>query len=60
MFAVEKSPENHGRSEQGGSSCTITFLALPCGAGSTDLREGLDSSVIMPFSWCVVAVTRPL
>ena len=38
----------------------FTFLShlfpLPCGAGSTVLREGFDSSVIMPFSWCVVAV----
>ena len=23
-------------------------------------REGFDSSVIMPFSWCVVAVTRTI
>ena len=39
----------------------FTFLShlfpLPCGAGSTVPREGFDSSVIMPFSWCVVAVT---
>ena len=32
-------------------------FTLPCGAGSTVPREGFDSSVIMPFSWCVVAVT---
>ena len=31
-----------------------------CGAGSTVPREGFDSSVIMPFSWCVVAVTLPI
>ena len=41
----------------------FTFLShlfpLPCGAGSTVPREGFDSSVIMPFSWCVVAVTLP-
>ena len=34
----------------------FTFLShlfpLPCGAGSTVPREGFDSSVIMPFSWC--------
>ena len=39
----------------------FTFLShlfpLPCGAGSTVPRERFDSSVIMPFSWCVVAVT---
>ena len=30
-------------------------------AGSTVPREGFDSSVIiMPFSWCVVAVTLPI
>ena len=33
------------------------LFPLPCGAGSTVPREGFDSSVIMPFSWCVVAVT---
>ena len=42
----------------------LTFLShlfpLPCGAGSTVPREGFDSSVIMPFSWCVVAVTLPI
>ena len=42
----------------------FTFLShlfpLPCGAGSTVPREGFDSSVIMPFSWCVVAVTLPI
>ena len=41
----------------------FTFLShlfpLPCGAGSTVPREGFDSNVIMPFSWCVVAVTLP-
>ena len=36
------------------------LLPLPCGAGSTVPREGFDSSVIMPFSWCVVAVTLPI
>ena len=39
----------------------FTFLShlwpLPCRAGSTVPREGNDSSVIMPFSWCVVNVT---
>ena len=43
---------------------SFTFLShlfpLPCGAGSTVPREGFDSSVIMPFSWCVVAVTLPI
>ena len=38
----------------------FTFLShlfpLLCGAGSTVPREGFDSSVIMPFSWCIVAV----
>ena len=42
----------------------FTFLShlfpLPSGAGSTVPREGFDSSVIMPFSWCVVAVTLPI
>ena len=42
----------------------FTFLShlfpLLCGAGSTVLREGFDSSVIMPFSWCVVAVKLPI
>ena len=42
----------------------FTFLShvfpLPCGAGSTVPREGFDSSVIMPFSMCVVAVTLPI
>ena len=42
----------------------FTFLShlfpLPCGAGSTVPREGFDSSVIMPFSWCVVAMTLPI
>ena len=41
----------------------FTFLShlfpLPCGAGSAVPREGFDSSV-MPFSWCVVAVTLPI
>ena len=40
---------------------TSTFLShlfpLPCGAGSTVPCDGFDSSVIMAFSWCVVAVT---
>ena len=35
-------------------------LTKLCGAGSTVPREGFDSSVIMPFSWCVVAVTLPI
>ena len=40
---------------------TLNFLfPLPCGAGSTVPREGFDSSVIMPFAWCVVAVTLPI
>ena len=34
--------------------------SLPCGAGSTVPGEGFDSSVIMPFSWFVVAVTLPI
>ena len=42
----------------------FTFLShlfpLPCGAGSTVAREGFDSSVIMPFSCWVVAVTLPI
>ena len=42
----------------------FTFLShlfpLPCGAGSTVPREVFDSSVIMLFSWCVVAVTFPI
>ena len=42
----------------------FTFLShlfpLPCGAGSTVPHEGFDSSVIMSFSWCVVAVTLPI
>ena len=42
----------------------FTFLShlfpLPCGAVSTGPREGFDSSVIMPFTWCVVAVTLPI
>ena len=36
------------------------IFPLPCGAGSAVPREGFDSSVIMPFSWCVVAVTLPI
>ena len=36
------------------------FFPLPCGAGSTAPLEGLDSSGIMHFSWCVVAVTLPI
>ena len=36
------------------------LFPLPCGTGSTVSREGFDSSVIMPFSWCVVAVTLPI
>ena len=38
----------------------LQLFPLPCGAGSTVPREGFDSSVIMPFSWCVVAVTLPI
>ena len=42
----------------------FTFLShlfpLPCKAGSTVPREGFDSSVIMPLSLCVVAVTLPI
>ena len=42
----------------------FTFLShlfpLPCRTGSTVPREGFDSSVTMPFSWCVVAVTLPI
>ena len=33
------------------------LYTLPCGAGSTVPREGFDSNVIMPFSWCGVTVT---
>ena len=29
-------------------------------AGSIVPREGFDSSVNMPYSWCVVAVTLPI
>ena len=35
-------------------------LIFQCGAGSTVPHDGFDSSVIMPFSWCVVAVTLPI
>ena len=42
----------------------FTFLShlfpLPCGAGNTVPREGFDSSGIMPFSWCVLAVALPI
>ena len=42
----------------------FTFLSLlfslPCGADSRVPREGFKLSVIMPFSWCVVAVTFPI
>ena len=38
----------------------VTLAPLSCGAGSTVPREGFDSSVIMPFSWCVMAVTLPI
>ena len=42
----------------------FTFLShlfpLPCEAGSTVPCEWFDSSVIMSFSWCVVAVTLPI
>ena len=37
-----------------------TCSFLQCGAGSTVPREGFDSSVIMPLSWCVVTVTLPM
>ena len=36
------------------------LFPLLCGAGSTVPREGFDSGVIMPFSWCVVALTLPI
>ena len=36
------------------------LFPLLCGAGSTVPCEGFDSSVIIPFSWCVVAVTLPI
>ena len=36
------------------------LFPLPCGASSTVPREGFDSSVIMPSSLCVVAVTLPI
>ena len=52
------------RSDSASVLLYFTFLShlfpLPCGADSTVPREGLDSSVIMPFSWCVVAVTLPI
>ena len=35
-----------------------TCSLFPSGACSTVPREGFDSSVIMHFSWCVVAVTH--
>ena len=42
----------------------FTFLShlfpFPCRSSGTVPREGFDSSVIMPFSWCVVAVTLPI
>ena len=38
----------------------LHLFPLPCGTGSTVPREGFDSSVIMPFSSCVVAVTFPI
>ena len=38
----------------------LHLFPLPCGAGSTVPREGFDSSVIMSFPWCVVAVTLPI
>ena len=38
----------------------LRYFPLLCGAGSTVPREGFDSGVIMPFSWCVVAVTLPI
>ena len=44
--------------------CIFTFLShlfpLPYGACRTVPREGFDSSVIMPFFWCVVPVTLPI
>ena len=36
------------------------LLPLPCGAGGAVPREGFDSSVIVPFSCCVMAVPLPL
>ena len=42
----------------------FTFLShlfpFPFEAGSTVPLEEFDSSVIMPFFWCVVAVTLPI
>ena len=38
----------------------IFLFPLPCGATTTVPREGFDSSVIMPFSWCVVTVALPI
>ena len=35
-------------------------IDIPYGAGSTVPREGFDSSVIMTFFWCVLAVTLPI
>ena len=40
-------------------SCLSYLFPLPCGACSTVPREGFDSSVIMSFSWCVMAMTLP-
>ena len=52
------------RSDSASVLFCFTFLShlfpLPCGAGSTVPREGFDSNVIMPFSWCVVTVTLPI
>ena len=38
----------------------VTLVPFAVGAGRTVPREGFDSSVIMPFSWCAVAVKHPI
>ena len=66
VFKLCSIPEHMFTCHSDGASVLLyfTFLShlfpLPCGAGSTVPREGFDSSVIMPFSWCIVAVTLPI
>ena len=38
----------------------VTIVPFAVGAGSSVPREGFDSSVIMRFPWCAVAVTLPI
>ena len=40
--------------------CFINCLRILSHMYSVFPREGFDSSVIMHFSWCVVAVTLPI